>query len=230
LIVATYNGTGSDDVIYGGKGDDVIYGGIGNDSLYGEDGNDSIYGDEGNDSLYGGKGVDVIYGGKGNDSLYGEDGNDRIYGGEGNDSLYGGNGDDWLYGGKGDDYIDGGDGIDTAEYASNRNEYALENLYSGKGTLSGYRLTPLTPNASNDGVDEISTTVEWLRFADGSLRLSDKSFTPVAPLPVASVLSHLHLQVMEPVCRDGATPGQSLRRFRFYVEWNSDSGAIGSYQ
>lgn len=56
----------------------------------GTDSNDNIYGTVGNDSILGNEGDDYIYGGSGDDTLRGGLGNDYLYGGAGSDTLDGG--------------------------------------------------------------------------------------------------------------------------------------------
>jgi len=53
-----------------------------NDNIYGTVGNDSVLGNEGDDYLYGGSGDDILRGGLGNDYLIGGAGNDTLDGGE----------------------------------------------------------------------------------------------------------------------------------------------------
>ncbi len=133
--LATSEGPGADDVLYGGAGDDWLRGGAGRDILdggadadilFGEAGNDTLLGgtgddvlngdggnEEGDDWLSGGEGDDTLYGMGGQDDLYGEAGHDMLAGGEGNDSLDGGTGDDLLYGEAGNDVLLGGAGNDS---------------------------------------------------------------------------------------------------------------------
>ena len=133
--LATSEGPGSDDVLYGGAGDDWLRGGGGNDILdggadadvvFGEAGNDTLLGGTGNDFmngdggaeqgddwLAGGEGADTLLGMGGQDSLYGEAGNDTLQGGDGNDTLDGGADADLLYGDAGNDLLLGGAGSDS---------------------------------------------------------------------------------------------------------------------
>ncbi|MBS3650704.1 M10 family metallopeptidase C-terminal domain-containing protein [Pseudaminobacter sp. 19-2017] len=61
------SGTGSGDVLFGGRGDDLIHGNGGNDKLLGGIGDDDIFGGAGNDQIWGGQGSDYMSGGSGND-------------------------------------------------------------------------------------------------------------------------------------------------------------------
>jgi Ca2+-binding RTX toxin-like protein len=159
-------------IAYGGGGNDFIFGKAGDDTLYGEDGNDVLEGGDGRDVLYGGNGNDVLseadqlinflYGDAGDDFL---DGTGFLYGGSGNDQLTGGNIADHLEGGSGDDRIYGGDGVDTAIYAGLFSKFSVTVLYEGKeGAFSGYRVVD---NSGSEGVDWISTDVEFLSFYNG---------------------------------------------------------------
>ena len=112
--VFAFNGTDSNDRLYGWITNDTIHGGDGDDSIYGYAGDDTLHGDAGNDFLNGDEGNDYLDGGTGNDTLKGGSGDDLLEGSEGNDSLYGNEGKDTLNGGSGDDYLEGGDyGSDT---------------------------------------------------------------------------------------------------------------------
>lgn len=53
-------GTGSDDLLHGGRGQDVIFGGDGDDRLYGAEHDDFLVASNGNDKLNGGHGDDVF--------------------------------------------------------------------------------------------------------------------------------------------------------------------------
>lgn len=70
----------------------------------GTDTNELIYGTEGNDKLSGGGGNDCIIGGEGNDNIDGNDGDDVLLGGLGNDQLDGGEGNDSCWGGEGNNH------------------------------------------------------------------------------------------------------------------------------
>ena len=112
--VFAFNGTDSNDRLYGWITNDAIHGGDGDDSIYGYAGDDTLHGDAGNDLLNGDEGNDYLDGGTGDDTLKGGSGDDVLEGSEGNDSLYGNEGKDTLNGGSGDDYLEGGDyGSDT---------------------------------------------------------------------------------------------------------------------
>lgn len=78
--MATFNGTGARDVLFGTRFDDVISGNAGNDVLSAG---------AGNDFMYGGAGADVMDGGENTDNLLGGTGNDLLVGGTGGDVLWG---------------------------------------------------------------------------------------------------------------------------------------------
>jgi Ca2+-binding RTX toxin-like protein len=113
-------------------------------------------------SLPGGSGGTVFIGDSGNNVLVGTVAADTILGLGGNDVLSGLGGNDTLDGGTGSDAIDGGSGDDTAVFTGNLVSYALADL--------GIRIAISGP----DGSDTL-TTVEHLRFADGTIHLNDGS-------------------------------------------------------
>jgi VCBS repeat-containing protein len=79
----------------------------------GSGGNDLLYGGAGDDRINGNGGNDVIYAGSGNDNANGNSDNDRLYGGSGNDNLIGSTGNDTLVGGYGADTLTGSNGADV---------------------------------------------------------------------------------------------------------------------
>jgi Ca2+-binding RTX toxin-like protein len=81
----------------------------------------------------------------------------------------GGAGDDTLYGGNGNDTLIGGAGNDTAVYRGNRADYTLTTV---NGTTT---VTDTNSAGSDDGVDTL-TTIEHLRFLDGTLTLATNTF------------------------------------------------------
>ncbi|WP_413814047.1 cadherin domain-containing protein [Rhizobium sp. Leaf453] len=98
---------------------------------------------------------------------------DEIEGGAGNDMLSGGGGDDIITGGAGNDIIAGGFGSDTAAYGELKSNYTITD--NGDGTFTVL-----------DGVAGTSDTlsgVEFLRFKDKIVDLSDGSETPVGEPP-----------------------------------------------
>lgn len=90
----------------------------------------------------------------------------------GNDTLRGGAGNDVLIGGAGNDSLIGGAGTDVAVYAGNRSAYR---------TMAG----SVEHVAGTFGKDALSG-VEWVKFDDGALRLSDMTFHPTGD--VATIL------------------------------------------
>ncbi len=77
-------GTGTGNMLDGGRGNDTLYSHGTNDILSGAEGDDILFGsDTETTQLSGGTGNDEIYGGAANDLADGEDGNDFLYGGHG---------------------------------------------------------------------------------------------------------------------------------------------------
>jgi glucose/arabinose dehydrogenase len=114
------------------------------------------------DDLDGGGGNDMLFGGSGNDLLKGGDGNDTLYGGKGDDTLTGGAGADFMFADVGNDTVNGADGDDTAVLSGTLASHALQDL-GVRVTLSGA-----------DGNDTL-TSVEHLRFTDGTIHANDGS-------------------------------------------------------
>ncbi len=98
---------------------------------------------------------------------------DEIEGGAGNDMLSGGGGDDIITGGAGNDIIAGGFGSDTAAYGELKSNYTITD--NGDGTF-----TVLDGAA---GTSDTLSGVEFLRFKDKIVDLSDGSETPVGEPP-----------------------------------------------
>jgi serralysin len=193
------NGTAADDVINGLAGDDVINGGLGNDTINGGDGLDTavfsgtiagstvvtnagtttVTGPDGTDTLTnveylrftdgtlivgagggqlftGTANADALTGTAFNDTINAGAGGDTINGAAGADTINAGDGDDTVTGGAGDDVIDGGAGTDTAVFG---------------GTMAGSTVATnagTTTVTGPEGTDTL-TTVEYLRFSDGTL-------------------------------------------------------------
>ncbi|WP_052741651.1 calcium-binding protein [Kiloniella litopenaei] len=143
----TYSSTlslsGGNDTIYGGAGNDTIMGDAsfqsgyisgfgfnfaqgGDDIIDGGDGDDIIYGDSHTYAMSSGYGVggdDVITGGRGNDTMYGLDGNDRFVFRQADIATNGPVETDTIKDFKFDDVLDLGDLLNTAETASNLDQY-----------------------------------------------------------------------------------------------------------
>ena len=126
--------------------DDTLTGDAGSNVLAGITGHDTLVGGYGADTLRGGDGHDRLYGNQDNDQLFGEAGDDWLHGGQGDDTLDGGSGNDTLAGGVGNDRLTGGEGLDTADYATAREEVTVSlacldaqtvGLLEGSDTLSG---------------------------------------------------------------------------------------------
>lgn len=123
------------------------------ETLYGSQFNDQLNGDAGGDSLRGQAGNDVLTGGAGNDNLYGLEGHD-IY-------VWNlGDGSDYIYenGGGGTDTLRFGSGILASDVTFDYDSY---NLYV-RHTPSGSVIRVV------DGARDAGSTLERLRFADGT--------------------------------------------------------------
>lgn len=111
-----------------------------------------------------GEGDDFIVGRQLNDTIDGGAGNDTLCGWGGRDVLVGGDGDDVLNGGGSDDTLSGGSGVDTAVFSG-----AMANY---RTTRSGDTVT-VTDATTFEGTD-VLIGVEWLRFADGTIDLTQQ--------------------------------------------------------
>ncbi|WP_085905934.1 type I secretion C-terminal target domain-containing protein [Kiloniella majae] len=135
--------SGGDDIIYGGNGNDRIWGdsihqngyipGVGfnfalggNDIIDGGDGDDIIYGDSQTYPMSTGHNVggdDIITGGRGNDTMYGVGGSDRFVFRQADIATNGPVETDTIKDFRFDDVIDLGDLLNTAQTASNLDQY-----------------------------------------------------------------------------------------------------------
>jgi Ca2+-binding RTX toxin-like protein len=123
----TIDGSGGNDILYGGDNNDTLKGGAGNDILSGDAGNDTMSGGAGNDTYSLQDAGDVITenSGEGTDSvlsylssytLAANIENGRIMN-TGAANLTGNSLGNALYAGTGNNVIDGGSGTDTVSYA-----------------------------------------------------------------------------------------------------------------
>ena len=95
---------------------------------------------------------------------------ETLEGGSANDSISGGDGNDVMIGGAGNDKLYGGKGTDTAQYAGVYANFTVTSLYEGKsGAFSGYQVKD---NSGAEGVDVISTDVEFLTFGNNQTKIS----------------------------------------------------------
>ncbi len=200
----TLTGDVNDNVIDGGNGNDTIDGGAGNDTLIGGAGTDTLTyssaasgvsvnlgittaqntGGSGKDTISGFENLtgsaynDTLTGNAGANTINGGNGNDIIFGDAGNDVLYGGAGDDVIHGGSGNDTIRGDTGIDTAVFTGNYSNYVITNKTS---------YLTVSDTIGTDGVDNVYSDVEKLRFADGTYQ--NGVFTPGAQnaVPVLAI-------------------------------------------
>jgi Ca2+-binding RTX toxin-like protein len=147
VFTGSGQGTGDNDLVFGGLGNDTITVRQADDTVYGGDGNDLITTlDEDptfGDALYGDAGNDTIIGANTDDTLFGGTGNDVLSGGGNTDTLFGGDGDDTLAGGAGADSLDGGAGFDVADYSASATGVTI-NLLTGAasgGDAQGDTLT-----------------------------------------------------------------------------------------
>lgn len=118
--------------------------------------------------------------------------NETLEGGSANDYLDGGDGNDVLIGGAGNDQLYGGKGTDTAQYAGVYADFTVTSLYDGKnGAFSGYQVKD---NSGAEGLDVISTDVEFLTFGNNQTKiaLGSTGTTSVVfnnPTPSANVIN-----------------------------------------
>ncbi len=90
----------------------------------------------------------------------------ELAGTDGNDVLQGGAGDDTLQGGPGDDILDGGGGVNTAVYAGDLVDYAIQDV--GQGVISVIDLRPGSPDGS-----DLLRNIDILTFADQTVTLTE---------------------------------------------------------
>jgi Ca2+-binding RTX toxin-like protein/methionine-rich copper-binding protein CopC len=112
----------------------------------------------------------LLEGNSENNLIIGDGGPEVIYGYGGNDLLDGFSGDDVIYGGAGNDTIDGGSGL---------NDVAVFNLPLTNYTVAqnGSNLRVISNSAdTNDGVDLVTNTIEFLRF--GGMQYTFSSLLP----------------------------------------------------
>ena len=173
--MATIKGNNKKNVLTGTALADLISGLGGSDIVYGGDGNDRVSGDTGDDYLRGGIGSDKLFGGDGNDRVFGDAGNDTLDGGTGSDKLFGGLGKDRLAGSAGNDALYGGLGSDTAVFSGALNEYKIVSV------AGGLQISHLR-GAGADGVDFVSSDVEFLQFSNKIVASSFRSALPSNPL------------------------------------------------
>jgi Ca2+-binding RTX toxin-like protein len=119
---------------------------------------------------------------------------------ESNQSILfnGGGGDDTLYGGNGNDTLIGGAGNDTAVYRGNHADYTITTL---NGTTTVVDIKPL---GSDDGTDTL-TTIEQLRFVDGTLNLATNTFAAQTNSATAIAYANGNLNLSSYVFTAGTT-------------------------
>ncbi|WP_319585592.1 hypothetical protein [uncultured Desulfobulbus sp.] len=153
------NGSGADDILYGGDDADILAGLPGKDLLMGESGNDFLVGGAADDVACGGEGDDILLGDGGlviradllltdtlsinliyeDDYLMGMTSPDIQFDlehpGAGNDRLFGGAGNDCLVGGLGDDVLSGDRGKDVlwGDNDAGSSNGGDDSLYGGAG-------------------------------------------------------------------------------------------------
>ena len=115
-------GSGFGDTIQGTGGNDVIYGGAVSTDGLGD--TDDI------------AGIEIVIGSDYDDAILGDLIDNSFYGRGGNDSLIGATGDDYFVGGTGNDFIRGSGGVDTVDYSSSTAGINI-NLSSGAVSTDG---------------------------------------------------------------------------------------------
>lgn len=175
----TYDGLAGVDSLFMTNQDDMILpetGGVQTlasvERLIAGDGNDIIHLAStgytlGSVFIDGGRGNDIIWSNAGDDTVRGFDGDDLIDGGAGNDTLLGQNDNDTLSGGSGINILDGGAGTDTALFLGQ--PFSYYSLDTNGGIFIN---DPLNANNRNTLI-----SIEFARFSDGTLRLSDFSYS-----------------------------------------------------
>lgn len=108
-----------------------------------------------------------------NVTLAGTDITGTLIGNTGNNGLTGSGGNDTFTGGQGNDNINGGAGTDTAIYTGTFAQYTVAVNNTGNGTVTDN-------TAGRDGTDTL-TSIEFLRFSDGTFNTATQIFTPNAP-------------------------------------------------
>ena len=102
--------------------------------------------------------MNSITGTANNDTITGTVADDEIFGGDGNDTITGSSGNDVIYGGK---------GTDTVTFIGAYSNFRLTALYEGKNnSFSGYTLAD---SIGSEGVDTVSSDVEYLTFSSGTV-------------------------------------------------------------
>ena len=104
------------------------------------------------------------------ENITGSDYGDKLYGDDGANILTGGAGNDILQGNGGDDTLDGGAGSDTAYFSGALSTYGL-----------GQNGTDVLITGSAEGTDTVRDTVEYFRFADGTLSRTELLSSLTAP-------------------------------------------------
>lgn len=163
--------------------------------------------------------ADFFTGLGGDDELSGENGPDALNGGSGNDILRGGGLQDVLTGGAGDDILfgndDRSDGIDgdTARYDGLQTDYVVEGGFE-YATVTG-------PDGSRDKLFNI----EFLRFDDGVVSLSDGSALDGAGEPEDFVTAEIVALLYEAALnRDGNIDRSGLNFWIDVAERYEDDG------
>lgn len=109
--------------------------------------------------------IDKLYAGDGDDKLLGTNRGEIFYGGRGDDEISAGSGNDIVEGGAGDDYMNGGGGGDQARFEHNLSAYSISTDANG--------FTTFTTTAGGVLERDVTVNVEYFRFADRTIQLSD---------------------------------------------------------
>ncbi|MDB5738993.1 MAG: outer rane adhesin like protein [Alphaproteobacteria bacterium] len=207
----TLIGGDGNDILHGNDGDDTLDGGAGDDQLFGGAGDDTLIVSTGTDLLDGNtdplgdtvdfrnatSGVTANLGGAQQNftasfggvttlttlvniqNITGSSFGDTLTGDDNANTIKGGAGNDTLTGGKGNDALDGGADTDTAVYTGNFAQYTVAVGNTGNGTVTDTVL-------NRDGTDTL-TSIELIKFTDGTYNSATGTFTPNGPVNHAPV-------------------------------------------
>ncbi len=130
--------------------------------------NDELFGTEVTDRIHGYEGEDEIDGGKGDDELDGGADADYIEAGAGNDIIIGNTGDDDLYGGAGNDtyIINAGDGFDSIYDSSGQDKVFFGQDLSVSDLTVSQTLNDLTLDFSGQ---QSLTFIDWFGNTDSTI-------------------------------------------------------------
>ncbi|MGK6320392.1 calcium-binding protein [Sphingomonas sp. DT-204] len=190
LLARATAATGNDDVFYGSENAEILTGGAGADFLAGRNGNDVLLGGAGNDTLRGGGGDDTFRFALG-------DGQDLIQ--DNTSDGYGGN-----------DTIEFGPGILASDVTVSQVDWGNYLMLKIAGTADRIQI--------DNGVNDWSSRIETIRFADGTSWNYDQLLARVGQGAQGSqALSALSLSA------EGASPADSVAADAPMVEKQTNS-------